>query len=125
MKDTITKTKLVHDKAVCQQRYLPIRDTLDIVGGKWKLPLTHALANGPLRFKELQREVGGITARVLSKELKDLEENELVTREVFATAPVTVEYSLTEYGRSLKPVIVALYNWGSKHRERILKGKRK
>jgi DNA-binding HxlR family transcriptional regulator len=124
MKDTI-KTHSLHEKSVCQQRYLPIRDTLDIVGGKWKLPLTHALANGPLRFKELQREVGGITARVLSKELKDLEVNELVTREVFATAPVTVEYSLTEYGRSLKPVILALYNWGSKHRERILKGKRK
>jgi DNA-binding HxlR family transcriptional regulator len=124
MKDTI-KSQPLHEKAVCQQRYLPIRDTLDIVGGKWKLPLTHALSNGPLRFKELQREIGGITARVLSKELKDLEVNELVTREVFATAPVTVEYSLTEYGRSLKPVILALYNWGTKHRERILKGKRK
>ncbi len=124
MKDTI-KENQIHDKAVCQQKYLPIRDTLDIVGGKWKLPITHALANGPLRFKELQREIGAITARVLSKELKDLEVNELISREVYATAPVTVEYSLTDYGRSLKPVIYALYSWGSKHRERIIKGKRK
>jgi DNA-binding HxlR family transcriptional regulator len=111
------------DKESCQKAYLPIRDTLDLVGGKWKLPITHALTHGPLRFKELQREIGGVTARMLSKELKELEMNELVRREVFPTAPVTVEYSLTEYGKSLKPVVMALYNWGSSHRERILKGK--
>lgn len=123
MKDTIEK-EVLHDKATCQAAYLPIRDTLDLVGGKWKLPITHALTNRPMRFKELQREIGGVTARMLSKELKELEINELVKREVFATAPVTVEYSLTEYGRSLKPVVVALYKWGSQHRERIIKGRR-
>jgi len=124
MKDTIEKPQL-HDKAACQAAYLPIRDTLDLVGGKWKLPITHALAGGPLRFKELQREIGGVTARMLSKELKELEMNELVKREVFATAPVTVEYSLTEYGKSLKPVVLALHKWGAQHRERIFKGNRK
>lgn len=113
------------DKAQCQAAYLPIRDTLDLVGGKWKLPITHALANGPLRFKELQREIGGVTARMLSKELKELELNELVKREVYATSPVTVEYSLTEYGKSLKPVVTALFKWGTSHRDRILRGKRK
>jgi DNA-binding HxlR family transcriptional regulator len=123
MKDTIEKPSL-HDKAACQAAYLPIRDTLDLVGGKWKLPITHALTHRPLRFKELQREIGGITSRMLSKELKELELNELVKREVFATAPVTVEYSLTEYGKSLKPVVVALHKWGSEHRLRILKGHR-
>lgn len=121
MKDTIHQ----HDKEACKKSYLPIRDTLDIVGGKWKLPITHALTDGPLRFKELQREIGAVTARMLSKELKDLEMNELVKREVYATAPVTVEYSLTEYGKTLKPVILALYTWGNRHRERILKGKKK
>lgn len=115
----------VHDKEACTKAYLPIRDTLDLVGGKWKLPITHALANGPLRFKELQREIGGVTSRMLSKELKELETNELIRREVYATSPVTVEYSLTEYGKSLKPVVLALHSWGSKHRERILKGRRK
>jgi DNA-binding HxlR family transcriptional regulator len=134
MKDTITAPSIsnettcqappIPDKATCQAAYLPIRDTLDLVGGKWKLPITHALTHKPMRFKELQREIGGITARMLSKELKELETNELVRREVFATAPVTVEYSLTEYGRSLKPVVVALYTWGAQHRERILKGRR-
>jgi DNA-binding HxlR family transcriptional regulator len=126
MKDTIIKRPVtIEEKHVCKQRHLPIRDTLDLVGGKWKLHITHALSPGPLRFKELQREIGDITARMLSKELKELEMNELITREVYATAPVTVEYSLTEYGRSLKPVVMALYNWGTRHRERILKGNKK
>jgi DNA-binding HxlR family transcriptional regulator len=122
MKDTIEKSEPLHDKATCQAAYLPIRDTLDLVGGKWKLPITHALTNRTMRFKELQREIGGITARMLSKELKELEVNELIKREVFATAPVTVEYSLTEYGKSLKPVVLALYKWGIEHRQRIIKG---
>ena len=113
------------DKEQCKKAHLPIRDTLDLVGGKWKLPITHALTNGPLRFKELQREVNGITARMLSKELKELEINDLVRREVYATAPVTVEYSLTDHGKTLKPVVMALYKWGTEHRERILKGKKK
>jgi DNA-binding HxlR family transcriptional regulator len=125
MKDTIRRTITPEQKNVCKQRHLPIRDTLDLVGGKWKLHITHALAGGPLRFKELQREIGDITARMLSKELKELEVNELITREVYATAPVTVEYSLTEYGKTLKPVVLALYSWGSKHRERMLKGNKK
>lgn len=128
MNDTI-EIELEHDhshtKEACQKAYLPIRDTLDLVGGKWKLPITHALTHGPLRFKELQREIGGVTARMLSKELKELEMNDLVRREVYATAPVTVEYSLTEYGKSLKPVVMALHTWGSAHRDRILKGKLK
>lgn len=123
MKDTI-KTQTI-TKEECKASCLPIRDTLDLVGGKWKLPITHALSAGPMRFKTLQREINGITARMLSKELKELEVNELVSRKVYATAPVTVEYSLTEYGKSLKPVVVALYTWGEKHRQRILKGNRK
>ena len=122
MQDTIEQP-LTREQ--CTKSCLPIRDTLDLVGGKWKLPITHALASKPLRFKELQREIGGITARMLSKELKELELNELVSREVYATSPVTVEYSLTEYGKSLKPVVLALYKWGEQHRERILKGNKK
>lgn len=123
MNDTIEKP-VIAEKEVCKKNYLPIRDTLDIVGGKWKLQITHALVHGPLRFKELQRNIGGITSRMLSKELKELEMNELIKREVFATSPVTVEYSLTEYGKTLKPVVYALYSWGSQHRERIFKGTR-
>lgn len=104
----------------CSRAGTAIQDTLDLVGGKWKLPIIYELSvNGPLRFKELQRNVTGITARMLSKELKDLEINQMVNREVFDTAPITVIYSITDYGRSLCPVITALYEWGVEHRKRI------
>lgn len=103
---------------------LPIRDTLDIISGKWKLPVIHALISGAKRFSELQHEIRGITPRMLSKELKELEINELVVREVFDTAPVTVIYSLTDHAESLCSVVKALYDWGQKHRERILKMER-
>lgn len=104
----------------CLKKGIPIRDTLDVVGGKWKLPILHTLINnGPLRFKELQREMEGITSRMLSKELKDLEMNQMVNRELYDTAPITVIYSVTEHGASLGPVVKALYDWGMKHRQHI------
>ncbi|HNP96495.1 MAG TPA: helix-turn-helix domain-containing protein [Cyclobacteriaceae bacterium] len=104
----------------CSKSGLAIRDALDIVGGKWKLPILHVLtAEGPMRFKELQRSLEGITARMLSKELKELELNRMVTRDVFDTAPVTVIYTVTQHGMSLCPVIEALHNWGTEHRKKI------
>jgi DNA-binding HxlR family transcriptional regulator len=107
----------------CKSRLMPIKDTLDIVGGKWKLLILHDLMyHGKRRFKELQRDLDGITSRVLSAELKQLEQNELVTREAFNTAPPTVVYTLTEYGYTLKYVITALHTWGTHHRERIFHG---
>ena len=108
------------NKTGCQPAGLAIRDTLDIVGGKWTLSILHALIfEGTQRFKELQRNVDGITARMLSKELKLLEMNQMIERRVFDTAPITVEYSITQHGRSLEPVIKALYSWGMEHRKRI------
>lgn len=105
----------------CKNGMLPIRDTLDIVSGKWKLLIIFHLTHGSKRFKELQRMIGEITPRMLSKELKDLEQNQLVLREVFDTSPVTVTYTLTEHGLSLCPVIRSLSEWGAKHREKILR----
>jgi DNA-binding HxlR family transcriptional regulator len=104
----------------CSQYILPVRDTLDILSGKWKLPIIGALMNGKKRFKEMERQIPKITARMLSKELKELEMNQLVKRTVFATIPVTVEYELTPYGSSLKEVLIVLGNWGIKHRSRIM-----
>lgn len=104
----------------CSKNSLAIRDTLDIVGGKWKLPILYVLVSGgPKRFKELQRTLEGITSRMLSKELKELELNQMVNRESFDTAPMTVIYSVTDHGRSLRPVIQALNDWGTHHRKRI------
>lgn len=103
----------------CAEYIRPVRDVLDIINGKWKLPILIALSFGHKRFKELERDVEGITPKMLSKELRDLEQNQLVTRTVYDTIPVTVEYNLTEYGKSLDDVIVALRTWGKKHRNKL------
>ena len=103
----------------CNATIAAVRDTLYVVGGKWKLPIVSALANGPLRFKELQKALVDITPKILSKELKELELNEFLTRTVYDTAPVTVEYKLTPYSRSLGKVIIELRDWGIQHRKRI------
>lgn len=102
-------------------KILPIRDALDVISGKWKLPIIHSLMLGAKRFSELQHAIGDITPRMLSKELKELEMNDIVEREAFDTAPVTVIYSITDHAESLCTVVRALYEWGQKHRERILR----
>lgn len=102
---------------------LALCDAMDILNGKWKIAILCALNEDKKRFKELQRHVGKITGKMLSKELKELEINELVTRTVLDTKPVTVEYELTSYGETLEHVILELINWGTKHRNRILRKK--
>ncbi|HEU4718388.1 MAG TPA: helix-turn-helix domain-containing protein [Bacteroidia bacterium] len=116
----VRKTGLkAEDAGECKKSLLPVRDALYVLSGKWKLPIIVALAHGHKRFKELQREIKGITARMLSKELRELEMNELVSRTVYDTTPVTVEYELTKYGETLDTVIVALRDWGLRHRKKI------
>ncbi|WP_375437175.1 winged helix-turn-helix transcriptional regulator [uncultured Hymenobacter sp.] len=98
-----------------------VRDALDLLGGKWKLPIILALLGGPKRFKQLQREVVGITAKMLSKEVKELEINGLLRRQVQAeAAPVAVTYTLEAYGDTLFPVIEALHDWGRQPRNHIM-----
>ena len=108
-----------NSKYECVEYIRPVRDVLDIINGKWKLPILIALTFGNKRFKELERDVEGITPRMLSKELRDLEANQLVKRTVYDTLPATVEYSLTDYGKSLDDVIIAMREWGKKHRKKI------
>ena len=116
---TRTETAATHPTE-CAQFILPVRDTLDLLSGKWKLPIIGALITGKKRFKEMERQIPKITARMLSKELKELEINQLVKRTVYDTIPVTVEYELTPYGNSLQDVMIALRDWGIKHRNRII-----
>ncbi|GGF22696.1 hypothetical protein GCM10011383_37940 [Hymenobacter cavernae] len=98
-----------------------VRDALDLLGGKWKLPIIVGLLDGPRRFKQLQRDVTGITAKMLSKELKELEINGLITRHVEAdTVPVSVTYTLAPYGENVFPVIDALRLLGQMHRAHIM-----
>lgn len=109
----------------CQKMLLPVKDALDILSGKWKLPIIISLTFGKKRFKQIQREIPGITPKMLSKELKELEINQLADRHVYDTVPVSVEYELTTYGKTLKPLINELHNWGLKHRKKIIAGSAK
>ena len=106
----------------CQKRILPVQDAMDVLSGKWKIQIILSLTFGKKRFKQIQRDVNGITPKMLSKQLRDLEINELVERTVQDTTPVTVEYELTPYGHTLKPLIGELHKWGTKHRKRIIDG---
>jgi len=115
---TQAKPKVEHRE--CKSMLLPVQDALEVLNGKWKLPIIVALLFGSKRFKEISREVHGITDKMLSKELRDLEMNQLVKRTVFDTFPPTVEYSITEHGQSLKRVIEELKEWGVKHRKKII-----
>ena len=98
----------------------PVKDALEVLNGKWKLPIIIALSFGNKRFSEMAREIPKITDRMLSKELRELEMNQLVKRTVYDTIPVVVEYSLTDYGDSLDKVINELRKWGEQHRKRIM-----
>ena len=104
----------------CIEILRPIRDALDVLNGKWKLPIIVALTFGEKRFGEIAREVHGITDKMLSKELRDLELNRLVKRTVYDTYPVKVTYTLTPHSKSLGEVIEALRKWGTLHRRHIM-----
>jgi DNA-binding HxlR family transcriptional regulator len=105
----------------CRAIFLPIRDTLQVVGGKWKLPVVHMLAlNGAMRFNELQRELEGITPRMLSRELQELESHNILEKETIEEDLSIIRYRLTAYGFSLEPVVKALYQWGVEHRKKMM-----
>ena len=117
MSKSFFKNKINRDE--CPKNLLPVQDALYVLNGKWKLPIIIALIHGNKRFKELHKEIKGITAKMLSKELKELEINSLVKRTVYDSMPVTIEYELTDYGTTLDEVIIALRDWGLKHRQKI------
>ncbi|MCP9751484.1 helix-turn-helix domain-containing protein [Ferruginibacter sp. HRS2-29] len=103
----------------CISRLSSIDDALYVIGGKWKIRVIVALKEGSKRFNEVQRAISGISARVLSGELKDLEMNGFVKRLVHDKTPVVVEYQLTDYADSLGDILQSLYEWGHKHRDKI------
>jgi DNA-binding HxlR family transcriptional regulator len=108
-------------KAECSGRLNAIGDALYVIGGKWKLRIIIALSDGNYRFNELQRVVTGISSKVLSNELKDLELNGFVRRTVYNETPVVITYEPTEYTQTLKHVLTALSEWGAMHREKLRK----
>lgn len=106
-------------EAQCKATLNSVADALYVIGGKWKLRIIIALKEGPKRFNEMQRLIDGISAKVLSTELKDLELNGFVCRNVFTGTPVVVEYELTDYADTLGDVLQTLSEWGAMHKEKV------
>lgn len=105
----------------CPSSYLrAVNDTINVMTGKWKLPIIAALFFGKKRYTELEKGIPNINPRMLSKELRDLEANGMVRRQVYNTVPVTIEYELTDSGHSFKMVMDAMLEWGLEHRKSVL-----
>jgi len=104
----------------CGKCIMLVKDSLDVLNGRWKLPILVSLKYSNKRFKQISKDLNGITDKMLSKELKELEMNQLIKRTVYHTFPPTVDYALTEHGHSLDPVISALKAWGGSHRKKII-----
>ncbi len=96
------------------------RDALEVIQGKWRLPIIIALTFGNKRFSEIQKDIVDISPKMLSQELKSLEQNKIITRTMYDSMPVTVEYSLTPLGVSMKKMLEELLNWGVHFRKEII-----
>ena len=97
----------------------PVETTLTLIGDKWKVLILRDLMPGTKRFGELKKSIGMVSQKVLTAQLRDMEANGLVHREVYAEVPPRVEYSLTELGQSLKPILDAMWNWGEGYKSSV------
>ena len=95
----------------------PVETTLILIGDKWKVLILRDLLQGTRRFGELKKSIGSVSQKVLTAKLRDMEENGLVHREVYAEVPPKVEYSLTELGQSLRPILDAMWKWGEEYKK--------
>jgi DNA-binding HxlR family transcriptional regulator len=105
----------------CIETVIPVRDTLDIISGKWKLPIIISISVGNERFTDIQDSIPGITPKVLAKELKELEQNKLISRVITADYPVKITYKAEPYAATLNPIIYAMKDWGTNHRNKMFK----
>lgn len=97
----------------------PVETTLSLIGDKWKVLILRDLMPGTKRFGELKKSIGSVSQKVLTAQLRDMESNELVTRTVYPEVPPRVEYSLTALGRSLKPILDAMWNWAESYKTSV------
>lgn len=105
----------------CKSEVIPIMDAIYVINGKWRIPVTIALMEGNRRFGEIMTEVPKITAKVLSHTLKEMELNGFVEKKIYKEATVRIEYELTQYSWSIKPIILALKDFGIQHRDKLRK----
>jgi DNA-binding HxlR family transcriptional regulator len=111
--------KVLSEPRVQKDEVQALQDTIYVIGGKWKLPIINSLCNGNTRFREIERSIPGITTRMLSRELKEMEANQVIKRTVIDTTLVTVAYSPTDYCHSFGDIILEMIKWGKDHRERL------
>ena len=97
----------------------PVETTMTLIGDKWKVLILRDLMSGTKRFGELKKSIGTVSQKVLTAQLRDMEANGLVHRDVYAEVPPRVEYSLTELGQSLKPILDAMWNWGEDYKNSV------
>ncbi|RZK77817.1 MAG: transcriptional regulator [Pedobacter sp.] len=121
----IAKNEALPNHVECQGALKNVLDALYILNGKWKLPIILCLMQSSKRFNEIQSDITRISPKVLAKELKDLEMNYFIKRNVYATTPVTIVYEATEYAATLKNILAELSTWGAAHREKIKQSMRK
>ena len=107
----MSEQKSVKDLPAC-----PVETTLTLIGDKWKVLILRDLMPGTKRFGELKKSIGNVSQKVLTAQLRAVEESGLLTRTVYAEVPPRVEYTLTELGKSLKPILDALWNWGEEYK---------
>jgi len=98
-----------------QRANCPVERTLEVIGGRWKVLILRELFPGVRRFGQLHRALSGITQKMLTQQLREMEEDGIIHREVYLQVPPKVEYSLTPLGESLKPIIDSMHEWGIKH----------
>ena len=103
----------------CKKTIRAVHDAMEVLGGKWKISIVASLSFNTKRYSDILRDIGGISGKMLSRELKEMEINKLIKRTVLGTQPVTVQYELTEYGETLHSVIDNLAAWGYEHRKKI------
>ena len=107
----MSESKTIKQLPVC-----PVETTLMLIGDKWKVLILRDLMQGTKRFGELKKSVGNVSQKVLTAQLRAMEENGLLTRTVYAQVPPKVEYTLTELGKSLRPILDAMLNWGEQYK---------
>ena len=107
----MNETQVIRELPAC-----PVETTLTLIGDKWKVLILRDLMDGTKRFGELKKSIGSVTQKVLTAQLRDMEEKGLVNRKVYAEVPPKVEYSLTELGKSLQPILAAMQTWGEKYK---------
>jgi len=103
----------------------PVEATVDIIGGKWKSVILFHLLPGKKRFGELQRLLPGVTQRMLTLQLRELEEDGIIYRHVYREVPPKVEYSLTDFGKSLQPILIQMRDWGQEYMQTLVEKKRR